>query len=742
MKKSVAAVILCVLLVIGIFPINAFAVQNTEDIIILYENDVHCAIDGYTKLSAMKKELQETYAYVGVVSGGDYIQGTSIGVISLGQYIVDLMNLVGYDAVALGNHEFDYRMERLAELVDMMNTKPVCCNFQKIGEAESYFEPYTIVSYGDVDVAYIGITTPSTVTSSSPAQFKDSEGEYLVTFHPTDLQEVVQENIDAARADGAEYVVAISHIGYADDEEYEGLEDIETLISKLDGLDVVLDAHSHSVIEGKILTDKSGEDVLLSSTGTKFEHIGKLTIADGEFKTELIKTADYQNTDPIVDTYIEQIYTEYAELGERKVGVSEVNLITKDENGKRLVRNNETNMGDLCAEAFRSAVDADIGYINGGGLRADVLIGDVTFNDLLSILPFNNTVVSAEVSGQVIKDMMEMAMMLWPEENGSFPHLSNITFSVNMDIPSSVILDELEEFVCVDGPYRVYDIKILNRESGEYEPIDLSATYTIASHNYALLEHGSGMKMLEEAVIVQNEGMLDVEALEQYVTEKLGGVIGEEYKDVTTNITFTNGYVLADDNCPEGEECSALSYDDLNNAAWYYDGVHYCIEEGLMQGVADDRFAPDMMTSRAMVATILWRMEGEPTVAVAEDFNDVYGNQWHYGAIRWATANGIMDGEEGYFYPDEAVTREQLADILWRYCSYKGIDVSVGEETNILSYEDAFDVSEFSAMQWACGAGLIEGIAKDGTVYLEPAVGIVRSQSAVIIYRFCDLVLN
>ena len=135
----------------------------------------------------MKKQLQEIHAYVGVVSVGDYIQGGSLGIISQGQYIIDLMNLVGYDAVTLGNHEFDYRMERLAELVGMMDTKPVCCNFQKIAEAESYFEPYTIVSYGDVDIAYIGITTPHTITSSSPTQFLDDNGEYIYTFNPTDL---------------------------------------------------------------------------------------------------------------------------------------------------------------------------------------------------------------------------------------------------------------------------------------------------------------------------------------------------------------------------------------------------------------------------------------------------------------------------------------------------------------------------------------------------------------------------
>ena len=541
MKKRIAAIVLCALLVACVFPTATSAAQNNEDIIILYENDVHCAVEGYSRLSAMKKELQDTYAHVGVVSGGDYIQGSSLGAISQGQYIVDLMNLVGYDAVTLGNHEFDYRMERLVELVGMMDTKPVCCNLQKIGETESYFEPYTIVSYGDVDIAYIGITTPSTITSSSPAQFKDDNGEYIYTFNPAGLYDIVQDAIDSEKSEGADYVIALSHIGYADNETYGDLEDIEDLIGNTDGFDVVLDAHSHSVIEGKTVVDEGGNEVLLSSTGTKFEYIGKLTISGGEFKTELIKTEDYQKTDPVIDSYIEKINAEYAVLGDRKVAFSEVDLITQDANGNRLVRNSETNLGDLCAEAVRSIMSADIGYMNGGGLRADILAGDITFNDLLSVFPFNNTIVLAEVSGQTMKDMMEMAVMLWPEEDGSFPHLSGITFSVNTDIPSSVVVNEMEEFVGVDGPYRVYDIKVFNSETGKYEPMELTKKYTIASSNYFLLEQGSGMEMLEDAVILQNEGLLDVEALERYIVENLGGVVSEEYRDMVPNITFTEG---------------------------------------------------------------------------------------------------------------------------------------------------------------------------------------------------------
>ena len=556
-KLKVIAVLSCLLLLMGVLPITAFAAEG-EDIIILYENDVHCAIEGYSKLAALKKELQEAYTHVGVVSGGDYIQGNSLGVVSQGSYIVELMNLVGYDAVTLGNHEFDYRLTRLEELIDMMDTKPVSCNFQRIDEDASYFDPYTIVSYGDVDIAYIGITTPSAISSSFPAQFKDEEGNYLYSFNPLTLYEVVQKNIDAAKAEGADYIIALSHIGYAEDEVYGDLEDIEVLIENTEGLDVVLDAHSHSVIESMKILDKGGNEVLISSTGTKFAYIGKLTISEEGFKTELIPTETYTKTDVTVDAHIEKIYKEYSALGERKVCASEVDLITKDEEGNRLVRNSETNLGNLCADAVRYVVNADIGYINGGGIRADLLKGDITFNDLLNVFPYNNTIVLAEVSGQIIKDMMESAMAFWPEENGPFPHVSGITFSVNTAIPSSVAYNEYEEFLGVFGEYRVYDIKVFNKETGVYEPLDLNGTYTLSTFGYQLLEYGSSMTMLKEAKILQNDGMLDVEALERYIVEELGGTIGEDYSETNVHITFT-----------QGENDSPQAGDGLEPVLWF-----------------------------------------------------------------------------------------------------------------------------------------------------------------------------
>lgn len=513
---------------------------DTDTVVILYENDVHCAVEGYSKLAAMKNELSETYTNVGVVSVGDFVQGGTLGAVSKGEYIVNLMNKVGYDAIALGNHEFDYQLPRLNELNAMSNTKFISCNFQKIGEDKTYFEPYTIVSYGNVDVAYIAITTPETINSSSPAQFKNDKGELIYTFNESKLYDIVQTNINAAETAGADYVIALSHIGY---DESGNLADITDVIENTDGFDVVLDAHSHSVIEEKVIKDKSGDDVLLTSTGTKFEYIGKLTIKNGAFDTELVEVESYTKTDPVVDAYITEINENYAQLGNRKIGESKVEFITHDKDGNRLVRNAETNLGNFCSDALRVMTGADMSFVNGGGLRAPMEAGEVTFNDIFSVFPFNNQIVTAEISGQILIDFLEMAVMNYPEEDGSFPHMSGVTFSVNKSIPTSVKVDANGFFEKVDGAYRVYNVKVLDKTSGEYKVLDPNGKYILAGFNYFLLDFGGGMTMFKDAKILDAEGTLDVELLENYIVEHLGGVIGEEYAEVKPNISFTDGVI-------------------------------------------------------------------------------------------------------------------------------------------------------------------------------------------------------
>ena len=692
MKKRLLSCIVCICMVLCSLNAVVFA-KDSETIVILYENDVHCAVEGYSKLAAMKNELKSEYEYVGVVSSGDFVQGGTLGAVSKGEYIVELMNLVGYDAIAPGNHEFDYTISRLTELYELSETKYISCNFAKIGEEKTYFEPYTIVSYGDVDIAYIGIITPETITSARPSQFRDESGEIIYTFNESRLYEVVQESIDEATEADADYVIALSHIGYDESGE---LNDVTDVIENTDGLDVVLDAHSHSVIEEKIVKDKSGDDVLLSSTGTGFENIGKLTIANGEFDTELVKTETYTKTDADVDAYIAEINESYAELGNRKIGESKVELITHNEEGVRLVRTAETNLGNLCSDALFFVTNADVSYVNGGGLRAPIKSGDMTFNDIYSVFPFNNRIVTAEITGQVLLDMLEMSMISYPQEDGAFPHMSGITFSVNKSIPSSIKVDENGFFTKVDGDYRVYDVKVLDKESGNYKALELDKKYILAAADYYILNFGSGMSMFKDAKVVESEGMLDVEVLERYITDNLNGVIGEEYKDVVNRITFTDGYENADNE--------------------------------------------DKAVTRAEAIVALWNMEGSPASDFAMKFDDVSAETPYAEAIRWAAAVKIVNGcSESSFAPDDVLTREQLAAILWRYAKSENIDVSIGENTNILSYEDVFTVSDYAipAFQWTCGSGIMSG---NTISTLAPGEQVNRIFFASVLHKYAQYV--
>ena len=521
MKKRLLFFIVIVSLLIFSLPISAFAEQK-DDIVILYENDVHCEIEGYSVLSAMRNELKQEYDHVGIVTSGDFLQGGSLGSISRGEYIVRLMNLVGYDAIALGNHEFDYGLDRLYELADMLDTKPICANFKKVGAGEC-FEPYSIVSYGNVKIAYIGITTPSTPDKTSfPTQFVDENKNPTYTFSKTDLAAVVQKNIDKARAEGADFVIALSHLGDGKEDGYNAID----LVRETVGFDVVLDAHSHSVIESDILIDKGGNEVLYTSTGTKFANIGKLTISGDRITAELISLENYSTTDPVVDECIDQIMTEYAEVGNKKVADCDFDLITHDSEGNRIVRVGETNLGNLISDAFRQVLGADIAYFNGGGIRAHIESGDITFNDLLNVLPFNNTGVVVKISGKTVLEMLNASVSKWPEENANFPHVSGLTFFVN---------------ILGDANSRVYSVKVLNSESGNYEPLALDKTYTVASNNFILLENGDGMTMFAGAEVVSDTGILDVEILERYVVHYLDGVIDGGYAQANGHITFTEG---------------------------------------------------------------------------------------------------------------------------------------------------------------------------------------------------------
>lgn len=213
----------------------------------------------------------------------------------------------------------------------------------------------------------------------------------------------------------------------------------------------------------------------------------------------------------------------------------------------------------------------------------------------------------------------------------------------------------------------------------------------------------------------------------------VGSVTSYTLRDVAKSHTISASFVPDDG----GESAWENPFDDVDEAAWYFDAVRYVFENGLLQGTSDTLFSPDLTTTRAMIVTVLWRMAEEPVINYAMTFDDVPEGLWYSEAVRWAAGEGIVTGyDDTRFGPNDAVTREQLAAMLYRYAVNQGRDVSVGEDTNILSYADAFSVSEYavSALQWACGEGIVTG-RDDGT--LSPQDSALRSEFAAMLMRFC-----
>lgn len=507
---------------------------------IVYDNDVHCSIEKYAQLAGVRSDLCGDVDYVATVSSGDYLSGGMVGAISEGDYIVDIMNNVGYDVVALGNHEFDYGMEKLFSLTEKLEAKTVCANLVRVGSNERVYPAYHIVNYGDTKVAFLGLTT---TTSALAKVVNDEVGNTVYSFmYGEEFYTNAQSCIDQARSEGADYVVALAHLGDKDKsgEHPSSLE----LIAKTSGLDVVIDGHDHSTIIERFALNKVGKEVLLSSSGSEFANVGVVTLdSDGKWHSQLVALAD-ENVQ--IDATVEQFISGVNEKIEgdvlRVIGRSEVPLSIKDSENNRIVRKQECNIGNLCADAFRVLTGADVAMINGGGVRSDIGIGDITYKHLYNVMPFSDKVYTATMTGLRLSDALEYAVSFLPKEAGVFMQVSGMSFSVNPNIPSPV--QTVEEggdaiFVGVgEGARRISNLKILNKNTSVMESVDLAKVYTVASLDFLILEQGgSGVLCYSTPLDFYYS---DVECVASYIKDVLNGVVGEQYATTEGRICFVN----------------------------------------------------------------------------------------------------------------------------------------------------------------------------------------------------------
>ena len=494
---------------------------DKSDVIILYTNDVHTYIDKqspkltYAAIADLKQSYQNAGKDVLLVDAGDHVQGTAYGSMDEGASIIKLMNAAGYDVATPGNHEFDYGMDRAKAIMKEADFPYLSCNWVDLRTTLRVLPSVKVFVRGGRRIAFVGVTTPETFTKSTPAYFMDkAQRKYIYDIQGGEdgkkLYDAVQKAIDKAKL-LADVVIGLGHLGVDPSSSPWTSEEV---IAHTSGFDAFIDGHSHTVMENKQVQDASGKAVTLTQTGSYFANVGEMTIAaDGTITTKLIPTHEGMDAG-IAAMQTSWVNTVDDMLGE-KIAVGDSDFYVSDPaTGKRRIRSAETNLGDFVADgiyAYFNEVEklhCDVAIMNGGGIRADVPAGDWTFKTCKQVSPFGNVACLMSVTGKQIQDALEFAARFAGEggkENGGFLQVAGATYEIHTDIPNTVQTDEKNVWIgSATGTPRVQNVKIYDKASGSYLPLDPGATYALAGMNYTLRNLGDGFAMFDGAELIKD----------------------------------------------------------------------------------------------------------------------------------------------------------------------------------------------------------------------------------------------
>ena len=494
---------------------------DKSDVTILYTNDVHTYIDKqspkltYAAIADLKQSYQNAGKEVLLVDAGDHVQGTAYGSMDEGASIIKLMNAAGYDVATPGNHEFDYGMDRAKAIMKEADFPYLSCNWVDLRTTLRVLPSVKVFVRGGRRIAFVGVTTPETFTKSTPAYFMDkAQRKYIYDIQGGEdgkkLYDAVQKAIDKAKL-LADVVIGLGHLGVDPSSSPWTSEEV---IAHTSGFDAFIDGHSHTVMENKQVQDASGKAVTLTQTGSYFANVGEMTIAaDGTITTKLIPTHEGMDA-TIAAMQTGWVNTVDDMLGE-KIAVGDSDFYVSDPaTGKRRIRSAETNLGDFVADGIYTyfneveKLHCDVAIMNGGGIRADVPAGDWTFKTCKQVSPFGNVACLMSVTGKQIQDALEFAARFAGEdgkENGGFLQVAGATYEIHTDIPNTVQTDEKNVWIgSATGTPRVQNVKIYDKASGSYLPLDPGATYALAGMNYTLRNLGDGFAMFDGAELIKD----------------------------------------------------------------------------------------------------------------------------------------------------------------------------------------------------------------------------------------------
>ena len=506
---------------IGAPAASACWLGDKSDVTILYTNDVHTYIDKqspkltYAAIADLKQSYQNAGKDVLLVDAGDHVQGTAYGSMDEGASIIKLMNAAGYDVATPGNHEFDYGMDRAKAIMKEADFPYLSCNWVDLRTGLRVLPSVKVFVRGGRRIAFVGVTTPETFTKSTPAYFMDkAQRKYIYDIQGGEdgkkLYDAVQKAIDKAKL-LADVVIGLGHLGVDPSSSPWTSEEV---IAHTSGFDAFIDGHSHTVMENKQVQDASGKTVTLTQTGSYFANVGEMTIAaDGTITTKLIPTHEGMDAG-IAAMQTSWVSTVDDMLGE-KIAVGDSDFYVSDPaTGKRRIRSAETNLGDFVADGIYTyfneveKLHCDVAIMNGGGIRADVPAGDWTFKTCKQVSPFGNVACLMSVTGKQIQDALEFAARFAGEggkENGGFLQVAGATYEIHTDIPNTVQTDEKNVWIgSATGTPRVQNVKIYDKASGSYLPLDPGATYALAGMNYTLRNLGDGFAMFDGAELIKD----------------------------------------------------------------------------------------------------------------------------------------------------------------------------------------------------------------------------------------------
>ena len=796
MKKLLSLLlVLCLVLSLSCTAFAAGAEKPLDGkTVILHSNDVHGAIDLYAAMAALKADYEAQGAEVILADAGDYSQGTVYVSVNKGADAVTMMNAAGYDVVTLGNHEFDYGYAQLVENMKAAKFQVLCADVLG-ADGKTIYDANTIIEKGGVKIGFFGLETPEAQTKANPKLIQGLK--FLAGADGKELYNCAAAQVADLKAKGADLVVCLAHLGV--DESSEPYTSYD-LAKNVQGIDFIIDGHSHTVMTA----GPNGEPI--QSTGTAFANIGVITIDNATKKIESnelkaiwhteknadgksVTVVDYKTRDEKVAAAAKAIIDPIDKAYGEKFAVSEVELNgAKAPNGNR---DSETNLGDLITDAMLWKVLADaeitvpeenvVAITNGGGIRASIGVGDVTKKDINTVLPFGNTLAVVYVKGSELLEALEASTYCTPKSLGGFPQVAGMQFKVTT----------YEKYDANAEPYpgsTYYGPKTINRvtiSSINGKDFDPEATYAVITNNF-VAGGGDTYYAFAAATNQFDTGLPLDEVVMEYITKELKGVIGETYAEPAGRITVDQGVapyyaalleVILDKSAYTAETYAAYAvacvkmdaaeteaervalcaelraavsglkivdnmFDDAASG-WYKPAVDFAQASGLMSGMGDNKFAPDVTTTRAMVAQVMYELADEPDVSgLTCPLSDVDSTAWYADAVIWAYNAGVVSGyEDGTFRPGRTITRQEMAVMF--YGMLFGTDSILAEDDIRLAlgaFKDGDTVASWA--REAVAVCYISGIMVGDNGSFKPTDLLSRAQRAQVFRGFYETQLT